>query len=220
MARPLDHDLHVLFMRSAREFTQRSQFRHLCAVASVVLTARPQTVPKTHRDIVRRENVANFIKMRPKEVFLFVRHAPNSHDGAAAGNNARQAIGGKFNKGQAESRMNCEVIHALLGLFNERISIELPRQSFCFSVNLFESLIQRNRSDRYRAVADDPLARFVNILAGRKIHDRIRAPARSPKHLFHFFGNPGTHGRVTDIGVDFGQKRPTDHHGFGFRMVE
>ena len=60
----------------------------------------------------------------------------------------------------------------------------------------------------------------MNVLAGRKVHDGIAAPADRPGHFLHFFANRGTQRRVADIGVDLHQKVPADDHRLGFRMVD
>ena len=69
-------------------------------------------------------------------------------------------------------------------------------------------------------VADDPLARFMNIFAGGQIHHRIAAPADRPGHFLHFFLNARTERGVADVGIDLHQKIAADDHRLGFRMVD
>src|SRR5205823_12529574 len=68
-------------------------------------------------------------------------------------------------------------------LFRSRVAIDFPSEVFRLAVHLFERLIDRDRADRHRRIADDPFARFVDVLAGRQIHHRVGAPARRPRHL-------------------------------------
>ena len=83
--------------------------------------------------------------------------------------------------------MNREVVDALLRRLDERVAVEFPGEVFRFSVHLFERLINRHGADRHRRVTHDPLARLVDVFPGREIHDRIRSPARCPRHLLNFF---------------------------------
>ena len=62
--------------------------------------------------------------------------------------------------------MDGEVVNTLLALLDERVAEYLPREVFGLAVDLFESLIHWHRANGHRAVAQNPLARLVNVLAG------------------------------------------------------
>ena len=60
-----------------------------------------------------------------------------------------------------------EVVNALFGLLDQRVAINFPRQFFGAAPDFLERLIDRNRSNRDRAVPDDPLSRGVNVFPSR-----------------------------------------------------
>jgi len=88
--------------------------------------------------------------------------------------------------------MDGEIIDALFGLLDQCIPEDLPGQVFGPAIGLVQCLIDGNRANRHGRVADDPFARFMNVLSGRKVHDGIAAPADRPGHFLHFFANRGT----------------------------
>ena len=116
--------------------------------------------------------------------------------------------------------MNREVVDALLGLFDQRVAKDFPGQVFGFAADFFQRLIDRHGADRHRRVANDPFARGVNVLAGRKIHHRVRAALDRPAHLLDFFVDRRQHGGVADVGVDLHQEVAADDHRLGFRMID
>ncbi len=149
-----------------------------------------------------------------------MREAPLRHDRAAARDDAGHALRGQRNERQAHAGVDREVIDALLGLLDQRVAEELPGEVLGDAANFFERLVDRHRADRHRRIAQDPLARLVDVLAGRKIHDRVRAPADRPDHLLDFLGDRARHGRVADVRVDLHEEIATDDHRLGFGMVD
>ena len=83
--------------------------------------------------------------------------------------------------------MDGEVIDALLGLFDEGVAEDFPGEFFGFAADFFERLINRHGADGHGRVAHDPFARGVDVFAGGKIHDGVRAPLGGPAHLLDFF---------------------------------
>ncbi len=149
-----------------------------------------------------------------------MREAPLGHDRAAARHDAGQALRRHRNERQPHTGVNREVVDTLLGLLDQRVAKDLPRQLFGLAVDFFERLIDRHRADRHRRVAQNPLARLVNVLAGRQIHHRVRAPANRPRHLLDFFADRRRDRGVADVGVDLHQKVAADDHRLGFRMID
>ena len=115
-----------------------------------------------------------------------VGETPFGHNRAAARDDAGQAIGGHRHVAQQHAGVDREVIDALFRLFDERVAENLPGQFLRLAADFFQRLINRYRADRYRTVADDPLACFMNVLTGGQIHHRIAAPADRPGHLLDF----------------------------------
>ena len=121
---------------------------------------------------------------------------------------------------QQHARVYREIIHALLGLFNQRVAENLPVQFLGLAADFLKRLVNRHRADGHRRVAQYPLARLVDVLAGREIHHRVGAPARRPHHLLDFLGDRRGHRRIADVGVDLDQKIAANGHRLGFGVVD
>ena len=105
----------------------------------------------------------------------------------AARNDARHAVRGERHETQQHAGMNGEIIHALLGLFDERVAENFPGEVLGLAADFFERLINRHGANRHGRISQNPFARRVNIFAGGQIHDRVRAPLGRPAHFFDFF---------------------------------
>src|ERR1035441_7587934 len=149
-----------------------------------------------------------------------MREAPLGHDRTAARDEARNAIGGQRDIAQQHTRMHGEVIHPLLALLDEGVAIDFPGQFLGFAIHLFKSLVDRHRADGHRRVADDPFARFMDVLAGGEVHHRVRAPLGGPAHLLDLFLNAGGYGAVADVGVDLHQEVAPDNHRLALGVVD
>ena len=149
-----------------------------------------------------------------------MREAPLRHDRAAARHDPRHPLRGHRDVAEQHAGVDREVVDALLGLLDQRVAVHLPRELFGLAVDLLQRLVDRHRADRHRRVADDPLARLVDVLSRREVHHRVGAPARRPRHLLDFLVDRRGHRRVADVGVDLHQEVAPDHHRLGFRMVD
>ncbi|MNI62084.1 hypothetical protein D3C73_1173890 [compost metagenome] len=78
-----------------------------------------------------------------------MRQTPFGHDRTAARHNARHTVGRHGNEGQAHARMNREIVHALLGLFDQRVAEDLPRQVLGLAIHFFQRLVNRHRANRH-----------------------------------------------------------------------
>ncbi|GCO16032.1 hypothetical protein ExPCM12_04576 [Escherichia coli] len=113
--------------------------------------------------------------------------APFRHNRTAARDDTGQAFRGHRHVAQQHPRMDREVIHTLLGLFQQGVAEDFPGKIFSDPVHLLQCLVDRHCTDRHRAVTQNPLAGFVNIATSGKIHHGIRSPACGPYQFFHFF---------------------------------
>src|SRR6185503_4140428 len=120
---------------------------------------------------------------------------------------------------QQHAGVDGEVVDALLGLLDQRVSVDLPGELLRLAVDLLERLVDRHGADRHRRIPQDPLARLVDVLAGGEIHHRVAAPADRPGHFLDFVGDARGHGRVADVGVDLHEEVPADDHRLGFRVI-
>jgi len=116
--------------------------------------------------------------------------------------------------------VNREVIHALLGLFDQRVTENLPGEVFRPAVYFLQCLVNWNGAHRDRAVADDPFAGLVNVLSGGKIHQRVAAPFHRPAHFFHFLIDGGSDRAVANVGVDLHEEVPADDHRLELRVID
>lgn len=197
-----------------------SRLTELRGVVGVGNRAGAQAVTQREADVVGLHDFADFVEVGVEEVFLVVRQAPLGHDRTTAADDTSDTLGGQRYIAQQHTGVDGEVIHALLGLLDQGVAEQLPGQVFGHAVDLFQGLVDRHGTDRYRRVADDPLAGFVNVLAGGQVHDRVRTPADAPRQLGHFFLDRGTQGTVSDVAVDLHQEVAADDHRLHFRVVD
>src|SRR5262245_19149891 len=104
-----------------------------------------------------------------------MRQAPLRENRAATADDAGSPIGSPRDVAQQNSGMNREVIDTLLGLFDQSVTIKLPRQFFR-TADLFQRLIDRHSADRHRRIPQNPFPYFVNVATGGKIHDGVASP--------------------------------------------
>ena len=149
-----------------------------------------------------------------------VRQAPLGHDRATARDDARDALGSQGDIGQPHPGMDGEIVHALLGLFDQGVFEDFPGQVLGDAIDLFQRLIDRHCADGHGAVTDHPVADIVDVAARRQVHDRVTAPTDGPDHLVDLIGHRGKHGGVSDIGVDLDQEIAADDHRLQFAVVD
>ncbi len=180
--------------------------------------AQPVADGKTH--VVGGHDFADFVPVRKAEIFLVMGQAPFGQNGAAAADDAGGAPRGQGDEPKQDARVNSEIIHPLLALFQEGVAINLPSQVLGLAADFFQRLINGHGADGHGRVAQNPLACGVNVFAGGQIHHRVRAPLDGPAHFFHFLADGGGDGGVADVGVDFHQEIAADDHRLQFRMVD
>ena len=149
-----------------------------------------------------------------------VRQAPAGHDGAAAGDDAGDPVGGQRDVPQQHAGVDGHVVDALLALLDHGVPEDLPGQGVCFAVDLLQRLVDRDRADGDGGVADDPFAGRVDVVPGRKVHHRVRAPLRGPLELVDLLGDGAGYRGVADVRVDLHQERLPDDHRLGLRVVD
>ena len=70
----------------------------------------------------------------------------------------------------AHSGMDGEVVNPLLTLLDQGVAVYLPSEFTHVAVHFFKSLVNGHSSHRHRTIAYDPLAGFMDIVAGAQIH--------------------------------------------------
>ena len=158
--------------------------------------------------------------MRVEEVLLVVRQAPLRHDRAAARHDAGDALRGQRDVAQQHAGVDGEIVDALLALLDERVAVDLPGEILGPAAHFLERLIDRHGADRHRRIADDPLARLVDVLAGREIHHRVGAPQGRPLQLLDLILDRRAHRGVADVGVDLDQEIAADDHRLELEVID
>ncbi len=199
---------------------KRFQLGELGAVVGIGQRAGAQAVAEAEGDIVGLHDFADVFEVGVEEAFLMMGQAPLGHDGAAAGDDAGDPVGGHGHVGQAHAGVDGEVVHALLGLFDQGVAEDLPGEVFGFAVDFFQRLVDGHGADGHGRVAQNPFAGFVDVLAGGQIHQGVAAPARRPHHFLHFLFDGRGHRRVADVGVDLHQEVAADDHRLQFRVID
>ncbi len=141
-----------------------------------------------------------------------MRETPFRQDGSAARHDAGHPPGGHRNVAQQHAGVDGEIVDALLGLLDERVAVDLPGEVLRPTADFLERLVDRHGANRHRRVAQNPLARLVDVLAGRQVHDRIGAPQRRPAQLVDLFVDRRADGRVADVRVDLHREVAADDH--------
>ncbi len=149
-----------------------------------------------------------------------MREAPLGHDRAAARDDAGDAVGGERHVGQPHAGVDGEVVDALLALLDERVLVDLPCQLDGIAVALLQRLVDRHGADGHRRVADDPLARRMDVAPGAQVHHRVGAPADRPHHLLDLLLDRRGDGRVADIGVDLHEEVAADDHRLQLAVID
>ena len=149
-----------------------------------------------------------------------MREAPFRDDRAAARDDAGEAAGGERDVAEQHAGVDGEVIDALFGLLDQRVTVDLPGQLLRASADLLQRLVDGDRANRYGRVAQDPLARQVNVWSGRQVHDRVGAPQRRPAQLLDLLFDRGGHRRVADVRVHLHRELPADDHRLELRVID
>src|SRR5207249_10496820 len=143
----------------------------------------PQLGAQAERDVVDLPDFADLLEVRVGEVLFVVGKAPLGVDRAPARDDARDAVGRKGDVAQPHARVDGEVVHTLLRLLDEGVTIDLPGQVFGLATYLLEGLVDGDGADGHRRVADDPLPRLVDVFAAGRVHHRVGPPPRCPAPL-------------------------------------
>jgi hypothetical protein len=151
---------------------------------------------------------------------MIMREAPLGENRTAARDDAGDALCGQRHVVQPYAGMDREIVNALFSLLDERVAVQFPRQLLGLTIDFLERLIDWHSADRHRRIAQNPLARLVNVLAGRKVHYRVGAPARRPRHLVDFLFDRRCDRRVSDVRVDLDVEAAADDHRLAFGVVD
>mmetsp|Transcript_11094 Transcript_11094/g.18065 ORF Transcript_11094/g.18065 Transcript_11094/m.18065 type:complete len:505 (-) Transcript_11094:186-1700(-) len=201
VAGALVHHLHVLLPGAQGELALHLELGELRLVVGVVDGPRPEAVADAQRDVVLVADVQDLVPVLVGEVLPVVAQAVLGVDGAPAAHDARHAVHRHGHESQQHARVDGPVVHALLGLLDQRLAEHLPGQVLRDAVHLLQRLVDGHGAHGDGRVAHDPLARLVDVLARGQVHDGVRAPERGPLQLLHLLLDAGDHRRVADVRV-------------------
>ncbi|GBF27632.1 hypothetical protein MnTg02_02689 [bacterium MnTg02] len=187
MAGAFDHHLAALVPGDFRQLAQRLKLGELRPVIGVGDRAGPEPISEREGHIIFAHQIANIAEMLVKEALAVMRQAPFRHDRSAARHDPRQAVGRQVDIAKAHAGMDGEIINPLLALLDQSIPIDLPAKLDGIAVDLLQGLVNRNRADRHRRVANDPFPCVVDVAAGGEVHHRVGAPTDRPDHFLDFF---------------------------------
>ena len=134
VTRAFDKGLHVVLPGNLGQLTQGAQFGKLGFVVGIRHRTRTQAIAEREAHIVSLHDFANFLKVGVEETLSVMRQTPLRHDGTATANDPRDPLGGQRHVCQTHTGVNGEVIHTLLGLFDQRVAEQLPGQVFSNAV--------------------------------------------------------------------------------------
>ena len=105
-------------------------------------------------------------------------------------------------------------------MFNQGVAVDFPGEVLHLAVHFLQCLVDGDSTYRNGTVTDNPFARFVDILPGGEVHQRVASPFTTPQSLFHLFFNAGGGGGVSDIGIYLHQEVTSYNHRLCFGMVD
>ncbi len=158
-------DLDIVFPGFFSEFAEHIEFQELGAVVGIMYGARTHTIAERYGNVVFSENLAYLIEVGVKKIFLIVHDCPACHDGSATAYTSGKTLAEHLGMFLERTGMDCEIVHSLFGLFYQRITVYFPCKVLDAAINLFKRLIHRYSTDRNGAVAYNPLAGFVYVIA-------------------------------------------------------
>ena len=220
VAGTFDESLHILVPSTQHKLAHRVEFCKLRFIVGIVRRPRTQSVSQRDGHIILCQNIANVIKVFVKETLAVVHQAPFAHDAATTAHDTAQPFLGQMHIMAAYTGMDGEVVHSLLALFNQGVAVDFPGEVLHLAVHFLQCLVDGDSTYRNGTVTDNPFARFVDILPGGEVHQRVASPFTAPQSLFHLFFNAGGGGGVSDIGIYLHQEVTAYNHRLCFGMVD
>ncbi len=148
MARAFVHHLHAAIPSTAGQLALHLKLAKLRLVVGISNRTGAKSIADRERNIIGSHDVADIVPVRVEEVFLVMREAPFCHNAATTGNDAGHARSGERHEAQKHAGMDREVVHTLLGLFDQSVAENFPSKLLRLPTHLLQSLINRNCADR------------------------------------------------------------------------
>ena len=219
VAGAFDHDLNVVLPGFVGEFAERLEFGELRLVAGVGDAAGAKAVAERIGDVVLLQDLGDVVEALVEEVLFVVVGHPLRQDGAAAADDAGDALGDHRQVLDEDAGVDGHVVDALLRLLFDDFEHEVGGEVFD-ALHARDRLVDRHGADGHGRVAEDGFADLVDVAAGGEIHDGVCAVVDGGVQLLEFGLDVGGDGGVADIGVDLALRLDADGHGLEFRVVD
>ena len=144
---------------------------------------------------------------------------PLGKDGAAAADDAGDALGNQRQILDQHAGVDRHVVDALLGLLFDDFEHDVGVEVFD-ALHARDRFVDRHRADRNRGMAEDGFANLVDVAAGGEVHDGVGAVVDGGVQLLEFFVDVRGDGRVADVGVDLAERGHADGHRLELGMVD
>ena len=221
VARALDHDLAVVRPGRLRELARACRARRTAPRR----WRRRSSPAAARRPARRRRRSASGSRRSPRsaveERLPVVREAPLRHDRAAARDDPGDPLRRQRHVGEAHARVDREVVDALLGLLDERVAEDLPRQLLGLAVRPSRApgRSARCRSARASCGGSTRASRGCCVPVERSM--TVSAPQRVDQVIFSTSSSiEERDGGVADVRVDLDEELPADRHRLGLGVVD
>ena len=114
-------------------------------------------------------------------------YGPLSHNRPSTAYDSCKALGDEVGMSAKHSGMDGKVVYTLFGLLDECVAVYFPCEFRYIAVDFLQSLVYWHSTHRYWAVAYNPFACFVDVVAGREVHQCVATPIAAPYSFAYFF---------------------------------
>ena len=182
------HNLYALIPGTLCQFTQVQQLLNLCSVGSVSNAAGTQAIAKADGYIIFSTDIKNFIIVFVQRILCVIVQHPAGDKAAAAANNVHNAafVNECFQHIFVNAAMNGHEVGAICSLLADNVeNIFLSHLNHCATLlnGFYSYLIHRHSANHYGRCSNNCLTGSADIVAGGKIHNRIRACINSSLQL-------------------------------------
>ena len=165
--------------RTRHQLTHGVELSKLGGIVGIVGRTGTEAVTQGDSHVVAMADLTNIVEMGIEETLLVVGLTPLGDDAAAAAHHTREATDRQRYVLQADATVDGEVVHTLLTLLDERVAEHLPVEILRFATYFLKRLVHGDGTHGHRAVAENPFARLVDIVACGQIHQRVTSPTCS-----------------------------------------
>ena len=178
------HNLYALVPSALCQFAQVQQLLNLRSVGSISNAAGTQTITKADGYIIFGTDIKNFIIVFVQRILCVIVQHPAGDKAAAAANNVHNAafVNECFQHIFVNAAMNGHEVSAICSLLADNVeNIFLSHLNHCATLlnGFYSYLIHRHSANHYGRCSNNCLTGSTDIVAGGKVHNRIRTCVNS-----------------------------------------